>query len=299
VTGFDLDRFLEGERIRVDAALERALPARSAPAALAEPIRYAIRGGGKRLRPILLVAGYRTFRATVPPAVYDLAAALELIHTYSLVHDDLPAMDDDDVRRGRPATHAAFGIGAATVAGAALIPLSLRIASGACRDLDMTPEIRRAVLLPLYAAAGAGGMVGGQVMDLEAEGRDLSVRELEEIHRRKTGALLAVAPRMGATAAGAPAVARDALEAYGAALGLAFQIADDILDVTGTTAVLGKTAGRDGELAKATFAVVAGVEAARARARREVDAALAALEAGGIHSTELVALARFAAERDR
>jgi geranylgeranyl pyrophosphate synthase len=168
VTGFDLDRFLEGERIRVDAALERALPAPSAPAALAEPIRYAIRGGGKRLRPILLVAGYRAFRAPVPQAVYDLAAALELIHTYSLVHDDLPAMDDDDVRRGRPATHAAFGIAAATVAGAALIPLSLRVASGACRELRVSPAHRRAVLIPLYAAAGAGGMVGGQVMDLEA-----------------------------------------------------------------------------------------------------------------------------------
>jgi geranylgeranyl diphosphate synthase, type II len=299
VTGLELDRFLEAERARVDAALERAILLASGPAAaVAQPIRYAARGGGKRLRPILLAAAYRAFRPLVPPPVYDLAAAVELIHTYSLVHDDLPAMDDDEFRRGRPATHASFGVAAATVAGAAMIPLSLRVASAACHELAMEPARRRDVLLPLYAAAGAGGMVGGQVLDLEAEGRDLPIRDLEEIHRRKTGALLAVGPRMGATAAGASAAARDALQAYGAALGLAFQITDDILDVIGTTAVLGKTAGRDGALDKATFAA-AGVEAARARARREVDAALSALEAGRVSSMELVALARYAAERDR
>jgi geranylgeranyl diphosphate synthase, type II len=298
VTTFDLDRFIEAERTRVDAALERTFLFLT-PADVVEPMRYAVRGGGKRLRPILVVAAYRAFRTPVPPAVYDLAAAVELIHTYSLMHDDLPAMDDDRLRRGRPAAHVAFGIEAATLAGAALIPLSLRVASTACRQLRLGPDLRRAVLRPLYAAAGAGGMVGGQVLDLEAEGKDLGIDELEDIHRRKTGALLAVAPRMGATAAGASAAARDALQAYGAALGLAFQIADDILDVTGTTVALGKTAGRDGALAKATFAVVEGVEPARARAGREVGLALAALEAGGIRSMELVALARFAAERDR
>lgn len=299
MSSFDLERFIETERARVDAALERSLPTAGAPPSMAAPVRYAVRGGGKRLRPILMIAAYRAFRSPVPAPVYDLAAALEIIHTYSLVHDDLPAMDDDDFRRGRPATHVAFGLEAATVAGAALIPLSLRAAAGACGRLGIGRDLRRGVLAPLYAAAGAAGMVGGQVLDLEAEGRALSIGELEEIHRRKTGALLAVAPRMGATAAGAGDAARDALERYGSAVGLAFQIADDILDVTGSTAVLGKTAGRDGALAKATFAGVAGVEAARGRARREVESALAALEAGNIRSTELAALARFAAERDR
>jgi geranylgeranyl pyrophosphate synthase len=299
VTGFDLDRFLEAERARIDDALGRALAHAAFPASVADPIGYAIRGGGKRLRPILVVAAYRAFRSDVPAALYDLAAALELIHTYSLVHDDLPAMDDDDFRRGRPATHVEFGGRVATVAGAAMIPLSLRVASEACQRLRLTTELRRATLQPLFAAGGAGGMVGGQVLDLEAEGRHLSIGELEEIHRRKTGALLAIAPRMGATAAGADPPARAAMQSYGAALGLAFQIADDILDVTGTTAVLGKTAGRDGELAKATFAQIAGVETARERARLEVASALAALDAGGIRSIELVALARFAAERDR
>jgi geranylgeranyl diphosphate synthase, type II len=299
VTGFDLKQFLESEGLRVDEALERALRPGSIPDSVREPIRYAVRGGGKRLRPILLVAAYRSIRPEVPVAVYDLAAALELIHTYSLVHDDLPAMDDDPFRRGRPSTHVAFGVRAAAVAGAAVIPLSLRVARDACRRLEIGSALRREVLVPLYAAAGAGGMIGGQVLDLEAEGSELSMRELEAIHRRKTGALLAVAPRMGAAAAGADPDSRDALHRYGTALGLAFQITDDILDVTGTTAVLGKTAGRDGELRKATFAGIAGVEPARERARDEVRAALAALEAGSIRSSELVALARFAAERDR
>jgi geranylgeranyl diphosphate synthase, type II len=299
VTAFDLHAFLAAEGARVQAALERAIALPAAPASLADAVRYAVRGGGKRVRPILCVAAYRALRPGVPDAAYDLAASLELIHTYSLIHDDLPSMDDDEVRRGLPSTHVAHGVVTATLAGAAMIPLAVGVAAQAARDLDLDAGRRQRILQALCAAAGAGGMVGGQVMDLMAEGRTLELDELEAIHRRKTGALLGVAPLMGGLAAGGTGGALDALEVYGSAVGLAFQIADDILDVTGTTAVLGKTAGRDGELEKATFAALAGVEAARARAGVEVDTALAALDAVGLWSDELVALARFAAERDR
>jgi geranylgeranyl diphosphate synthase, type II len=299
VTDLDLDAFLAAEGARVQAALERAIALPAAPDSVAGAVRYAVRGGGKRLRPILCVAAYRAIRPDVPDAAYDLAASIELVHTYSLIHDDLPSMDDDPVRRGRPSTHVEHGVATATVAGAAMIPLAVGVAAQAVQALDLEAGRRDTILQGLCAAAGAGGMVGGQVMDLLAEGRTLELDELEAIHRRKTGALLGIAPPMGGLAAGATDGAVDALEVYGTAVGLAFQIADDILDVTGTTAVLGKTAGRDGELAKATFAAAAGVDAARARARREVDTAVAALDAAGLRSDELVALAGFAAERDR
>lgn len=298
MTGAEIDAFLAGARAPVDAALSRIVGvAGSGP--LAEAARYALEAGGKRLRPILCVTAYRAFHDDVPPPVYHLAASLELIHTYSLIHDDLPSMDDDDVRRGRPATHVAHGVAAATLAGAALIPLAARVVLDAGRDLRLGDGVRRSLVEALCRAAGAGGMVGGQVLDLEAEGRRVTLPELESIHRRKTGALLAAAPRMGGLAAEADGTATDALATYGSALGLAFQIADDILDVTGDTAVLGKTAGRDTELEKATFPALAGLKTARARADAEVDRALNALDAGGIQSEALRALARFAAARDR
>ncbi len=296
---FAPDSYLAEERERVEAALAAALPYSTDEDPLAEAGRYAIRAGGKRLRPILCVAAYRAFHEPVPDAVYRLAASLELIHTYSLIHDDLPCMDDDDVRRGQPATHVAHGVATATVAGAALIPRAVALAVGAGRDLGLPSGVRRDLVLTLCAAAGAGGMVGGQALDLDAEGRAVSLPELERIHRLKTGALLAAGPVMGGIAGGAGPVARDALAVYGGSLGLAFQITDDILDVTGSTATLGKTAGRDVQLDKATFPALAGLEAARDRAAEEVEAACGALEAAGIQSRELVALARFAVARDR
>jgi geranylgeranyl diphosphate synthase, type II len=299
VIGFDLGSFGAAEHRQVEAALERAVALEDAPHRIAEVIRYAVRGGGKRVRPVFCIAAYRALQPELPDAVHDLAAALELIHTYSLVHDDLPSMDDDDVRRGRPSTHVAYDVPRATVAGGALIPLAFRVASEACRELRLEPSRRRHILTALCTAAGGGGMVGGQVLDLAAEGGVRHMTEIEEIHRRKTGALLAVAPRIGGAAAGADDLTLDALEVYGAALGLAFQIADDILDVTATTHALGKTAGRDHAMGKATYPAAAGVKAARARAREEVQTALAALDAAGIVSRELVALAHFAAERDR
>ena len=298
MTGFSLPAYLEAERASVESALREIVD--DLPAGpLAEAIRYAMESGGKRLRPILCVAAYRAVAGDPAPAVFRLASALELIHTYSLIHDDLPSMDDDPVRRGRPATHVAHGVGVATVAGAAMIPLAARTAASAADDLGLDGGTRDRIVVELCRAAGAGGMVGGQLLDLEAEGRDVGVETLERIHRMKTGALLAVSPRLGGLAARAGDGIMTALDVYGRSLGLAFQITDDILDVTGSTAVLGKTAGRDSQLAKATYPGVAGVEEAARRARREADVARASLDAVALGSNELVALVAYAIERDR
>ena len=298
MSGFSLAGYLEAERKAVDRALG-AVVAELEDGPVARAVRWAVEGGGKRLRPILCVAAYRAIAGDPPPAVYRLAAALELIHTYSLVHDDLPSMDDDPVRRGRPSTHVAHGVAAATIAGAAMIPMAVRTAAAAGRELGLDGDRRAAIILDLCRAAGMAGMVGGQLLDLEAEGRGVDLDALEWIHRMKTGALLAVAPRLGGRAAGAEGATLDALDVYGRSLGLAFQIADDILDVTGSTAVLGKTAGRDTQLEKATYPALAGVEEAGRRARGEAKVARAALKAVGLESRELDALAAYAVERDR
>ena len=293
-----LEAFLAAERVPVETALRSVVDTTGA-GPLADAVRYAVDAGGKRLRPILCVAAYRALADDVPPPVYRLAASLELIHTYSLIHDDLPAMDDDDLRRGRPSTHVRYGEPVATVAAAALIPLAARVVLQAGRELELGDREVEQLVATLCEAAGAGGMVGGQALDLAAEGRSVTVEQLEAIHRRKTGALLAAAPVMGGLAAGAGPEAREALGVYGSALGLAFQIADDILDVTGDSHVLGKTAGRDTELEKATFPSLEGMDAARARAASEVERALAGLDTGGIRSEALAALARCAAARAR
>jgi geranylgeranyl pyrophosphate synthase len=296
-----LEDALRAGRARVNAALARVLDdvLESAPDAVARPIRYAVDAGGKRLRPVLCVAAYEAVGGTWPGPAAELACALELVHTYSLIHDDLPCMDNDDLRRGRPTTHRVFGVDAAVVAGTALIPVAAAAALRGARALRLDDAAAAAIVRALCAAAGGGGMVGGQWFDLCAEGRAVSVAELESIHTAKTGALLAVSPRIGGMAAGAPAAAVDALEAYGRHLGLAFQIADDVLDVVGTQDVLGKNAGRDQALGKATYAALLGLDGARRRALEEADAAVAVLRAADIRAPTLEALARYAAERDR
>ncbi|MDX1673816.1 MAG: polyprenyl synthetase family protein [Longimicrobiales bacterium] len=293
-----VDAWIAGARPDIEAALADVIDG-AGGGPLADAARYALEAGGKRLRPILCIAAYRALGGNPSAPVYRLATSLELIHTYSLIHDDLPGMDDDPIRRGRPATHVAHGEAVATLAAAALIPLAARTVLDAGRTLGLDDATVRTLVRTLCEAAGGGGMVGGQWLDLEAEGHGITLDELEAIHRRKTGALLAAAPVMGGLAAGADRDTRDALAMYGSALGLAFQIADDILDVTGDTAVLGKTAGRDTELEKATFPSLGGLDAARRRARAEVERALEALDTGGIRSDALAGLARFAAARDR
>lgn len=300
-------QYLEIERSRVDSVLA-ALSERETgklSCDLREPISYALAGGGKRLRPILCVAAYSAVRsargdAGVPDtALYEVGCAVEWIHTYSLVHDDLPCMDNDDVRRGRAAVHRAFDVGHATAAAFAMIPQACRLLDNAARSLGLSGETSMEMVGELCRAAGVQGMVGGQVRDLEAEGRlDVGLQELEQIHALKTGALITAALRIGGMAAGASDKMLDALSRFGRKVGLAFQIADDVLDVTGDSALLGKTAGRDDELCKATFPMLLGLDGARNRAEQEVREALSALEEAGLAAHELRGLARFAVERD-
>ena len=267
---------------------------------LAEPIasavRYALLGSGKRLRGLLVLAAYRAANGEADAT--GLAAAVEVVHSYSLVHDDLPCMDDDDVRRGRPTTHRAFGVRTATVAGVSMVPLAAAAALDACLGLGLSRETGGRVVRELMRASGAGGMVGGQLLDLEGEGRPLDIAELEHIHRGKTGALIRAAAVVGGIAARATERQLAALATFGATIGLAFQIADDVLDVTATTDRLGKTAGRDRDLQKSTYPALLGVEGAAERARSLVAEGRTALESAGLLSPELEAIATFAVERE-
>lgn len=284
------------------AAIDRALEELCATLTLAldQPVRdaveYSLLGGGKRLRGLLFLAAYRTAGGAHDAA--GLAAAIEVVHAYSLVHDDLPCMDDDDVRRGRPTVHRVFGVRVATAAGVAMVPLAAIAAFRAGSRLGLSTDACAAIAAALMRASGAGGMIGGQLLDLDGEGRPLSVADLERTHRGKTGALIEASVALGGTAASASPTVVRALADFGAAIGLAFQIADDVLDVTATTDRLGKTAGRDLDLRKSTYPALLGVEEARARADRLVHEGVAALERAGLLTTELGALARFVVERE-
>ena len=285
------------DRRAVDAALGQFCRSHLAgPASpTAEAMRYSLMDEGKRLRGILLLAAYRG--AGGEGDASQLAAAVEVVHAYSLVHDDLPCMDDDDVRRGRPTVHRVYGVPAATAAGLAMVPLAARCAHGGARALALPERTCGEVVAELMRAAGGGGMIGGQLLDLEGEGLALSIDQLERIHRLKTGALITASARIGGIAAGAPVPRLDALARYGSAIGLAFQIADDVLDVTATTDELGKTAGRDLALQKSTYPALLGVDGAIARARALVDEACAALEQVGLLTPALEFLARFIVAR--
>lgn len=293
-----LDTYLAAARTRVDAVLaewsERATAYWAAP--VPAVVRYSLLGPGKRLRPTLMFAAYEALGGA-HPAIAQLAAAVEVVHTYSLVHDDLPCMDNDDLRRGRPTAHRAFDVPAATTAGFHMVGLAARVLASGLAQMDLERERRRAIALELFRAAGAGGMIGGQVLDLEAEGRQLPASALEEVHQRKTGALIAASCVMGGLAAGGTVERVEALRAYGRAVGLAFQIADDVLDATGTSAQLGKTAGRDAALAKSTFVSQLGVGAARAEAERLAAQAVDRLRDAGLASPTLAALAHYVVTR--
>ena len=292
-----IDAVYAADRAAVAAAMEKACARylTELPPIVADAIRYSLRGEGKRLRAILLLCAYRA--AGGNGEAYDLAAAVEVVHAYSLVHDDLPCMDDDDMRRGRPTVHRAFGVSAATAAGLAMVPLAARCAIAATHVLQLPASVCGSILRELMGAAGAGGMIGGQLLDLDGEGLALSLEELERIHRLKTGALVTASVRLGGLAARADDATLDALGRYGAAVGLAFQIADDVLDVTATTGELGKTAGRDVALRKSTYAALLGVQGATARARALVDEACGALRAAGLLTPALEGLATFTVTR--
>src|SRR5690348_8107780 len=270
-------------------------PEDRAPAPLHRPMRYAVLGGGKRLRPVLV---YATGHALgVPLDVLDAsAAAVEIIHAYSLVHDDLPAMDDDALRRGRPTCHVVFGEAMAILAGDALQALAFELLAA---DRVQDPGAHVEMLRTLAAACGSHGMAGGQALDLAAVGTLLTPDELDRMHEHKTGALIRASVRLGALTAGnTDAATLAALDEYGHAIGLAFQIRDDILDVEGDSATLGKTAGKDAADSKPTYPAILGMDASRARLAKLTDDAIAALAPLGGRARELVQLARYVAERE-
>jgi len=289
-------RRLESYQTRIESILDRVLQADDvAVARLHAAMRYSVLGGGKRLRPLLVYVSGVCFGA--PLERLDApAAAVELIHAYSLIHDDLPAMDDDDLRRGRPSCHRAFDEGTAVLAGDALQARAFAVLAEHSEALPDAPRIE--MLRILARAIGTEGMAGGQAIDLQAVGHALSEPALEMMHRRKTGALIQASVELGAIAAGARSVAeRAALAIYGAEVGLAFQIQDDILDVTGETAVLGKRAGADAAHIKPTYPSLLGLDRARELARTHRDRAVAALGLFGEPAAALRELADAMIER--
>ena len=323
-------------KTQVDDALQRQLEAQDWPAPLKTAVEYSLMAAGKRLRPVLVLMSTDVCAGSVAEAL-PAACAIEMIHTYSLIHDDLPSMDDDDLRRGRPTSHVVFGEALAILAGDALLTLAFETLSTAPTSASVTVDCLRV----LGTAAGGRGMVGGQVLDLEAErgvfsgtiasanlkNREVSsansaqtavgevasppdcsipssgenvfhVEQLIQIHRMKTGALINAALQLGAAVAAAPSDQRESLQNYGAGIGLAFQIADDLLDVTGNDDRLGKETGRDKELGKLTYPSLIGIEASRQKAVTLVQDACDALRPFGAKADHLVQLAQFIVERD-
>ena len=292
----ELGPALQALILRAEQALDRSLPpTEQSPADLHRAMRYAVLGGGKRLRPLLVYAAAHALGEN-GPQLDAAACAVELIHAYSLVHDDLPAMDDDALRRGRPTCHIVFGEAMAILAGDALQALAFEIlADDTSRQTDTATGM--AMLRTLGRACGAEGMAGGQALDLAAVGHPLTLDELEHMHACKTGALIRASVQLGALAAGADGDVLQALDRYAHAVGLAFQVRDDILDVEGESAVIGKTAGKDAAAAKPTFPSIIGLDASRARLAELTDAALAAIAPLGKRAGLLEELALYAAHR--
>jgi geranylgeranyl diphosphate synthase, type II len=289
----DVQAYMKDRATAVDAALERFLPPETeAPATIHRAMRYSVFAGGKRLRPVLVIAGAEAVGGAME-AVLPAACAMELIHTYSLVHDDLPAMDNDDFRRGRPTNHKVFGDAMAILAGDGLLTLAFRLLG----EHGAGVEALREVLIDIADAAGTRGMVGGQVADIEAERKPVNAEMLDFIHVHKTAALIRTSLRVGARLSGATPAQMRALSVAGGSLGLAFQVVDDLLDVEGTTEELGKTAGKDQAQQKATYPAVHGLDASRARARQLIDEADAALASLGPAADPIRALGRFIVER--
>lgn len=283
-----LDQYIAQQQKVTDATLDRWVPPETAhPQSIHKAMRYSLFAGGKRIRPILCMAAAHAVSGD-PAGVEAAACTLELIHTYSLIHDDLPALDNDDLRRGRPTNHKVFGEAMAILAGDALLTLAFQVLA----QLDADPARKASLIEELSTASGTvGGMIGGQVADLEGEGQDPDATLLESIHRAKTGALLRASLRMGAIYACAQADQLAALTSYGEHVGLAFQIVDDVLDVEQSSATLGKTAGKDAAQKKITFPAVYGLERSHAMAEEERLAAHRALEHFGPRADRLRELA--------
>jgi geranylgeranyl diphosphate synthase type II len=291
MASFNLDEYLKARRLLIDRALDRYLKEQKhRPRTLYNAMRYSLFTGGKRLRPILTLAVGDLFGAKYKPLL-PFACGVELIHTYSIIHDDLPALDDDDTRRGEPANHKMFGEGIALLAGDALLTEAFHLMSRPQAARAAQPGIALKIIHEIAHAAGIGGMVGGQAVDLEAEGREADVATVEYIHVRKTGALILTAARVGAKLAGATPKEMRRITRYAEFLGLAFQIADDILDRDGTVAVRRKE-GR-----KATYPAIVGVAPAKARAKELLQHCLKELELFGKEADPLRGIARYIEER--
>lgn len=288
---FDTER--ESVERRLEEICVTYLP--TLPAGIADAIRYGLKSPGKRIRPLLVLYAYRAVGGSGDASL--LACGPEILHAYSLVHDDLPCMDDDDMRRGRPTVHKVYGSRTAIMAGVAMIPVAAIVVRDAARGMRLPQEVGVKLLQTLLEAGGVSGMIGGQSRDLAGEGLSLSLEEREEIHRAKTGALIVASLRIGALAAGASSAEVAALERYGRAIGLAFQIMDDVLDVTSTTNALGKTTGRDATLGKSTHPALLGVDGAQARARALIDDGLGALAERKLLTQELSQVANFMVTR--
>jgi geranylgeranyl diphosphate synthase type II len=291
----NLETYLASRQKIVDRALDRSLPRESAPPpTIHRAMRYSLFAGGKRLRPILTLAAAEAC-AGKPRAALPLACAMECIHTYSLVHDDLPSMDNDDFRRGRATCHKVFGDGIAILAGDALLTLAFEIAARAkpTRRYSMADFLRE-----IASAAGSRKLIAGQVADLEAEGKKATREQLRYIHENKTAAMITTSVRLGAMSADANEKQLRAVTKFGRALGLAFQVIDDILDVTQTSEKLGKSAGKDVAAHKATYPAVIGLDASRAEAKRLTASAQRALSVFGKKAEPLREIANFLLERE-
>lgn len=296
-TMLSLRAFLEEQRARVDSELERLIPgAEVYPPSIHQAMRHSVFAGGKRLRPILCIEAGRMFDGD-EASLLRLGCSLEMIHTYSLIHDDLPALDNDDLRRGKPTCHRAFGEATAILAGDALLTLAFETLAEPVADLSLSGRRLRVIHELAHAIGTRGGMVAGQVVDLETTLARLDATTLEFIHSAKTGAFIRAAVRSGALDAGAEGEDIDRLTAYGERIGLAFQIADDLLDVTGSDKSLGKTPGKDERQHKATYPALHGVEKSRHIAAELIRDACETLEPFGARAARLVEIAEFLIER--
>ena len=291
----DVQSLLREGAAATDAALDRLLPpANAVPASIHAAIRHSTFAGGKRVRPVLAAQAARAVAGETPEGVYDLGAALEMLHTYSLVHDDLPALDNDDLRRGKPTCHVVFGEAIAILAGDALQTHAYRVLA----ELGCPAEARVEIVRRIAEATGTvDGMIGGQVLDLEGENVAPTAASVERIHRAKTGALICVSAVAGGIFAGADAGQTARMAEFGRKAGLAFQIVDDVLDRTQSSAQLGKTAGKDVASDKATWPAVHGVEQSRRDAARLIEEGFAALEGFGRRADGLKAVASYLVER--
>jgi len=292
-----LNEILENGRQLTDAALERLLPPESErPASIHKAMRHSVFAGGKRIRPLLCMEAGRAITGELPPGIEDVGAALEMLHTYSLIHDDLPALDNDDLRRGRPTSHVVFGEAIAILAGDALQTCAYQVLG----EVKCSAERRVRIIEEIARRTGTvDGMIGGQVVDLESERVRPDFETLEYIHRSKTAALITASVVSGGIYAGGDDAPVCYLKRFGEAIGLAFQIVDDVLDVTQTSEQLGKTAGKDTASEKATYPALFGIEESLKRADALVDAAFASLDGFGERGDTLKALARFLVERKK